>query len=527
MPIRMVEDDEPSYDNNDEGSSGGGGGGGLGCLFALLPLAFRYPKIAAVVVIVALAFGYFGSNDSNSRQVANNEDNTTNTTDVRGRIDGPHSHGLGADLKQSEFDKADVFASLAPNKNTLPDRVTLEEYAPNRKDQGTQGSCVAWSSAYAARTILQAYASGQDPNQLVFSPSFLYNQIGLEDCQGAYINEAMDLMTRMGSVPFAKFKYDENDCSREPSAALKQEAAQFKMRGYNRLTASEKSNNYNLDMMAIKANLAQGAPVVIGMMVGGSFMENMFGKKIWRPTSTDRRKSGFGGHAMCVIGYDDNLEGGAFQIMNSWGPKWGENGIAWVRYSDFKEFVREAYGLDPMPRSNMDKSKFSAAIGLVRNNDKEYIPLNVVNGNVFSSAKIKKGDKFKMEITNSVECFIYVFGMETDGSSYVLFPYTPKHSPFCGIVGTRLFPSDHSMQADEIGTQDYIAVVVTKNEIDYNALNNKITASKKGTYRERVMDALGNEDIEGVQFKGGQRVQFETDAKGKNAVAMIVEINKQ
>jgi C1A family cysteine protease len=59
---------------------------------------------------------------------------------------------------------------------------------------------------------------------------------------------------------------------------------------------------------------------------------------------------GFGGHAMCVIGYDDRKEGGAFQIMNSWGNDWGVNGIGWVLYKDFKHFVREAYGLDPMPK---------------------------------------------------------------------------------------------------------------------------------------------------------------------------------
>lgn len=524
MPIRMVKDDESDYNDNNDGGSGGGGGGGLGCLLALLPLAFRYPKTAAVIVVILLVFGYCGKSDENSAS-NRRERNTNNTEDVRGQTDEPHSRGLGADLKQSEFDKADVFAALAPSeeKNPLPDRVSLEKYAPSRKNQGMQGSCVAWSSVYAARTILQAYSSGQDPNQLIFSPSFLYNQIGLENCQGAYINEAMDLMTKMGSVPFSKFKYDENDCSREPSSALKQEAAQFRMRGYNRLTKND--NNYSIDYQGIKANLAQGAPVVIGMMVGGSFMENMFGKKIWRPTSSDRSKRGFGGHAMCVIGYDDNFEGGAFQIMNSWGNEWGENGIGWVKYTDFKEFVREAYGLDPMPRNNMDKSKFAASIGLVRNNDREYIPLNVVQGNVFTSAKINKKDKFKMEITNSIECFIYIFGLETDGSTYVLFPYTQKHSPFCGIVGTRLFPSDHSMQADDIGDQHYIGVVVTKTEIDYNALNGKINASKKTNFRERIMDALGDQDIENVQFKGGERVQFETDAKGKNAVAMIVEIN--
>ena len=51
---------------------------------------------------------------------------------------------------------------------------------------------------------------------------------------------------------------------------------------------------------------------------------------------------------MCVIGYDDYKEGGAFQIMNSWGPEWGKNGVAWVPYNVFDAFVVEAYGVYPM-----------------------------------------------------------------------------------------------------------------------------------------------------------------------------------
>ena len=92
------------------------------------------------------------------------------------------------------------------------------------------------------------------------------------------------------------------------------------------------------------------APVVIGAMVGGSFMQGMMGQKVWHPTASDRNQVGFGGHAMCVIGYNDRVEGGAFEIMNSWGPEWGQNGLAFIRYGDFKEFVREAYGIDPLPK---------------------------------------------------------------------------------------------------------------------------------------------------------------------------------
>jgi hypothetical protein len=38
-------------------------------------------------------------------------------------------------------------------------------------------------------------------------------------------------------------------------------------------------------MLAMKQQLAQGAPVVIGMMVGGSFMQDMEGQE-WIPTQT-------------------------------------------------------------------------------------------------------------------------------------------------------------------------------------------------------------------------------------------------
>jgi C1A family cysteine protease len=40
-------------------------------------------------------------------------------------------------------------------------------------------------------------------------------------------------------------------------------------------------------------------------------------------------------HAICIIGYDDNRFGGAFEIVNSWGATWGNSGYLWIKYSDF------------------------------------------------------------------------------------------------------------------------------------------------------------------------------------------------
>ena len=159
-----------------------------------------------------------------------------------------------------------------------------------------------------------------------------------------------------------------------------------------------------IDLRAIKENLSQGAPVVIGMMAGGSYMQPMMGQDVWNPTDDDRSMMGFGGHAQCVVGYDDAKYGGAFLIMNSWGPQWGNNGFAWVRYRDFRYFVSEAYGLEPMPKMGAAaNAPFNCEIGLVEVNVNgkktvagAYIPLKNAGGNIFETVStVKPGSRFQ------------------------------------------------------------------------------------------------------------------------------------
>ena len=41
---------------------------------------------------------------------------------------------------------------------------------------------------------------------------------------------------------------------------------------------------------------------------------------------------------MCIIGYNDAVNGGSFEIMNSWGKDSGKDGFYWVSYDDMKKF---------------------------------------------------------------------------------------------------------------------------------------------------------------------------------------------
>jgi hypothetical protein len=91
----------------------------------------------------------------------------------------------------------------------------------------------------------------------------------------------------------------------------------------------------------VKRTLARDKPVVIGMVVLQNFLSLRSGDDVWYPSvgKTDL----FGGHAMVVVGYDDGKK--AFEIMNSWGRGWANEGFVWVRYEDFAKYCKYAYQL--------------------------------------------------------------------------------------------------------------------------------------------------------------------------------------
>lgn len=523
MPIRMTDDprDPNQRDYNDDPGGGGGrsnfpggGGGGLASLLPLLLGLFKGKGILVLLVLAAGAYFLMGKGEG------------CNIQEIAGNLFSQS----GYHFDPNEFNKASIYEGLEEdnNKNPLPEAVSLLKYAPARSDQGQQGSCVAWSCAYAAQTILTAAARGDDPNQIVFSPSYLYNQIRLEGCQGSYLQRAMEAMRSNGGVALREYPYDDSNCDRMPSGTDIRKGKQNTIHGFSRLTQGDNINK--ISIRAIKEHLAKDAPVAIGMMVGQSFM-NMAGRELWEPSGMDSSQVGMGGHAMCVIGYDDRKFGGAFQIMNSWGPQWGKDGVAWVRYGDFQNYVREAYGIDPLPKSNAVENKLLAAsIGLVRNDNKQYIRLRNAGGNNFETVEpISAGTRFKMEIKNETPCYVYIFSREADGSSFVLFPYTNKHYPYCGITGYRLFPKDQSMEADTIGDRDYIAVVVSRDELNYEQINSAISSAPGSTYAEKVNSALRNISISSARYGGTAdgRMDFRVNANDNKAVVAIVAFDKQ
>lgn len=230
----------------------------------------------------------------------------------------------------------------------LPTSYSLEQYCPTPGDQGNYGTCTAWANGYGLATIL--YAKTHDLtdktliNKYAFSPTFLYEQIKDSkdySCQfGSSIISALLTLIDKGDATLKTTPYK---CGSTITETAKNEAVNYKIadasflfaaKGYSKDDAYLKSKEDAIDLT--KKALTEGSPIAVSFTLPKSFLN--IKSTVWNP---DSRESVIdtawkhNKHAMCVIGYDDNKAGGAFQVLNSWGADWADKGMIWIKYDDF------------------------------------------------------------------------------------------------------------------------------------------------------------------------------------------------
>lgn len=108
----------------------------------------------------------------------------------------------------------------------------------------------------------------------------------------------------------------------------------------------------NTIIMPFRSNRSETIQVKGGLQKWGAASSALFWSKpyynnltaaYYQPESTSDQKPG-GGHAVTIIGWDDNFQAsnftmtppgdGAWIVKNSWGPNWGEQGFFYVSYYD-------------------------------------------------------------------------------------------------------------------------------------------------------------------------------------------------
>ncbi|MEO6733866.1 MAG: Ig-like domain-containing protein [Ferruginibacter sp.] len=205
---------------------------------------------------------------------------------------------------------------------TLPSSYQLT--MPPVRNQGTEGSCVAFAAVYAARSAEQYYqtnATSYSEAVNLFSPEYVFNQVNLGgDCTSSSVVPTLDLMKSQGVCTWQTMPYSTyNGCSIMPGTTQSNEAASYKILSYSTIIAQ--------DQVAIKTMIVNKHPVIATINIDQQFYDATPGF-IW---SSYTNNSGY--HAIALCGYDDSKH--AYKAVNSWGTNWGDAGYIWIDYDFF------------------------------------------------------------------------------------------------------------------------------------------------------------------------------------------------
>ena len=101
----------------------------------------------------------------------------------------------------------------------------------------------------------------------------------------------------------------------------------------------------------ISDRLDAGVPMVGGLAVGSGFARGT-GKLVqneWILDDDPEPVSAGAGHAVVVVGHGSINSSGLLLLRNSWGPRWGRHGYAWISASEVADRWMEGFELGAKP----------------------------------------------------------------------------------------------------------------------------------------------------------------------------------
>lgn len=226
-------------------------------------------------------------------------------------------------------------------------KISYRAYTPPIMNQGQTATCVGYAVAYGLLTTQQNILMGITNENMKFyramDPNFVYALIKSYDdnwCQeGSSMHEAIGVLINNGCKPMFFEPWLDCNSTTSISKFAMTAASIYSVNGAYVLEMEDK------DIINImKSALNDKRLVAIGAQLTESFQSGttvQYGS--WSPSSNEPVS---GGHAMVIVGYDDYKNGGSFEVMNSWGPNFGDKGFVWIKYADAKKYIEEAYVLD-------------------------------------------------------------------------------------------------------------------------------------------------------------------------------------
>jgi hypothetical protein len=306
-----------------------------------------------------------------------------------------------------------------------------------------------------------------------------------------------------------------------------EESRKYPIADYVTLFSREERSKPGLVARTVKKSLAEGKPVIIGMNTPYSFM---LADTVWRPEESPRYF--YGGHAMCVVGYDDERNGGAFEVINSWGGEWGNNGFMWIPYAAFVDFVLEGYEMIENLAIYSDTVKFAGftRIEILEGSGVKTAPLVPLSGGVYKTADpLGEGTRFRFVTGSGESAYVYAFAATqapaSGGGGFfspaLLFPPAGV-SPLLNYTGsTVILPGeDKSLALDAAPGMEYLFVLYAKQALDIRDIMRRFERAA-GTPDERLAAAVGSRLLPGAVYDA-KNAAFTVETDDSRAVAALI-----
>ena len=238
---------------------------------------------------------------------------------------------------KDKSDKRDYLMRAYLPLAKVPVKIDYTQKASPVRDQGESGTCVG----FACATGMKEYQELIDYSKLIIlSPRFVYEECkkvdGMPGAEGTTLRAAMQVLKKRGVCREKYWPYAWHQKIKRKRGAVKN-AKKFRVKTYARI----------LDLNELRMSVASKGPCVMGVKVYQGMMDTKTGL-IPMP---GKKEYSLGGHAICIVGYDDKKS--LVKFKNSWSDKWGNKGYGFLHYEYIERFMMDAWSSvdidDPKP----------------------------------------------------------------------------------------------------------------------------------------------------------------------------------
>lgn len=304
----------------------------------------------------------------------------------------------------------------------LPTSVDLSTspYFPAIGNQGDMNSCVSWATTYYQFTY-EAHKLNNiiTTSENTYSPTWTYNFTNGGNNAASFYTDAYNVLINQGALtmddmPYDSFNYDYS-WSTDTNAMINALNTRVSTVGHVGILTSGATikNNQNSELNMVKYLLKSGKVLMVRGAADFGLMnwsyKNRYGAS--NEYVAYRAAYSMGGHAMTIVGYDDNVccdvngngkieecERGAFKMINSYGSGWKNRGSVWVLYDALNKVSANTI-------NNWEDSETGQRVPIFQRNDEygnSFYFMNVKNCEVGLVGLLSVNTSYRNKLSTSI-----------------------------------------------------------------------------------------------------------------------------